>query len=184
MLENIKNNKKIDFYKIMNVILAISAVSGLILPWFILSKSSGSNESNLAVSLSSMASFLRFFTGSKNQMVVDIAVHNFAIAILGFILSFLSHGVLGCIFLFLNSFVMGTVLYGVHTFYTILFVFLELLGICIAVFGGTNLAKKRNKSNLSLTVIFKNSIILICIMAVIYFLAAFIESGLIISKWR
>ena len=184
MLENIKNNIKLNFYKIINIILVVSAVSGLILPWFILSKLNGSNEANLAVSLSSMASFLCFLNGNKNQMVINIALHNIVIALFSFISSFLSSGVIGCFFLFLNCFTLSLTLFEIHTLPAVIFIFLEFLGICIAIFGGTNLAKRRKKDNLPLSTVFKNSIILICIILVIYFLAAFIESGLILSKWR
>jgi len=183
LLENIQNNQKSKFYKVINIILAVSTISGLVLPWFLLSNYNSSDKANLTISLTSIAGFLRFLTGGKNQMLVDITVHNAAIAVLGFILSFLSHGVLGCVFLFLNSFLVGMVLYGVHDFQTILFVFLEILGICVAAFGGTILAKKRNENNLSLSSVFKYSGILILIITIIYFLAAIIESNLIINRW-
>jgi hypothetical protein len=187
--ENIKNSslikphdgsKKINFYKVIYIVIVIFAIIGLILPWFIFSKLEFDKN---VTTLTGMAGILRFLVGNKGQMVIDIALHNFAIAIFSFILSFLSHGVLGCLYLFFNSFLIGTVLYGIHTFQTILFTFLELSGLCVAVFGGMILAKKRNLDNLSMKNIFKFTIILNFIMAIIYFLAAFIESNLILSKW-
>ena len=180
-LKNIKNNKKLDFYKIINIILIFSTIGGLILPWFVLPKLE-SNE--FATTLTGIAGILRFLVGNKNQMITDIALHNFAIATFSFVLSFLSHGVLGCLFLFFNSFIMSMVLYGLRTFYAILFISLEFLGLCIATFGGTILAKKRKLDNLSMKNIFKSATILTLIMMCIYFLAAFIESNLIISKMR
>ena len=180
MLENTKSNKRLNFYVIINIVLGISMISGLSLSWFLSSRLGDSNT----VPLSSMASLFRFLTGNHNRMVLDIVLHNLSIATLGLILSFLSYGVLGFILLFFNSFVLGVILYQVHNFYTVLFVLLELLGICISVFGGTSLAKKRFRDNLPLSVVLKYSLFLFLGMTVIYLCAASIETSLIISRWR
>jgi hypothetical protein len=154
---------------------------GFFLPWLILQKSN--NPGSETVPLTSVASYLRFLTGNRNQMLIDIAIHNIAIAILIFILSFFSRGILGCLALFFNLFVIGAVLHDVHTLPTVLFAFLEFLGVCIAVFGGTILSEKRVKYEITLKSIFKFSIIFIFVITFLYFVAAFIESNVILNKW-
>jgi len=175
------DEKKTNFYKIIYIILIVMGIIALILPWIILHKSDSSNGE--IVSLISIASYFRFFTGSKSQMIVDIAMHNVAIAVFGFVISFFSRGVLGCLALFLNLFVIGMVLCDIHTLPTILFAFLEFLGICVAVFGGTILSEKRIKFDVPLNKIFKSALVLILVIAVLYFVAAFIESNILLNKW-
>jgi len=179
LFKNMTNNKKLDFDKIINIILFISAIAGLLLGIFVSVKL----DSSSSVSLMSIAGFLRFFTGNKNQMIIDIALHNSAIAILCLLLSFLSRGILGSVILFFNSFIIGAVLCGVNSFQSFGFVFLEFLGICLAAFIGTNLAKKRYKNNLALFDILKRFGLLSLIIVIIYFLAAIIESNLLLNHW-
>jgi len=54
LLENIQNNKKLDFYKIINIIFVIAIISGLILPWFFLSNYNSSDKRTTVVSLTSI----------------------------------------------------------------------------------------------------------------------------------
>lgn len=182
LLKNIKVNKKWSFYNIVYIVLIVKVFVGLILPYFILARLRYSKEVGSAVSLSSIAGYLRFLSEDKSQMIVRIAVHNIAIAIFGFIASFLSAGIIGGFFLLINCFVLSTTLFGIHTLPAIIFVSLEFLGICIAIFGGTKLSQKR-KNGLSFNGIFKNSSILILIIIVIYFIAAIIESKIILNQW-
>jgi hypothetical protein len=166
-LNSLKISKKNNFYKIINIFLIISAFLGLVLPWAILSRFQ-ENVLNSATNLSDIAGYLKFLMVNKDQMIMNIAMHNFVISIICFILSFLSSGILGCFFLFLNSFSIGTVLFGVHDFWTVIFT--------------SFLVKKRKIDDFSMKNIFKISIILIAIIATIYFAAAFIESDLILEK--
>lgn len=184
LLKNLKKHNKLDFYKVINIILIIAGSAGFILPFFILYKYKNSSEIRPIVLLSNIIGYCRFLVGNKKQMITDIAIHNIAIAIFGFITSFFSRGILGCLILFFNLFVLGTVLCDVHTAFTIIFVSLELIGICIAVFGGTNLSKRFNKNNTPLKNILKLSIFIIAIIAIIYFIAASIESKIILNHWR
>lgn len=182
LLKSIKVNKKWSFYNIVYVILIITVFVGLILPYFILAKVGYSEEVGSTVSLSSIAGYLRFLSGDENQMIIRIAIHNIAIAIFGFIASFFSAGIIGGIFLLINCFVLSTTLFGIHTLPAIIFVSLEFLGMCIAIFGGTKLSEKR-KNGSSFNEIFKNASILILIIIIIYFIAAIIESKVILNRW-
>ena len=109
-------------------------------------------------------------------------LNNIAIAIFGFIASFFSAGIVGGFFLLINCFVLSTTLFGIHILPAIIFVSLEFLGMCIAIFGGTKLSEKR-KNGSSFNKIFKNSSILILIIITIYFIAAIIESKVILNRW-
>ena len=184
LLKNIKKHNKLDFYVVMNIILIIVGSAGFILPFFISNKYKNSSEIRSTVLLSNIIGYCRFLVGNKNQMIIDIAIHNIAIAIFGFIISFFSRGILGCLILFFNLFVLGTVLCDIHTFLTIVFVSLEFIGICMAVFLGTNLSKKFNKNDTPIKNILRLSVFIIAIIVIIYFIAAFIESKIIISHWR
>lgn len=183
MLKSIKVNKKQNFYNIVYVILIITAFVGLILPYFILTKFGYSEEVGSTVSLSSIAGYLRFLSGDENQMIIRIAIHNIAIAIFGFIASFFSAGIIGVFFVLINCFVLSATLFGIHTLPAIIFVSLEFLGICIAIFGGTHLSKMFFKNNTPVKNILKLSIFIIAVIAIIYLIAAFIESKIILSCW-
>ena len=176
-------HKKFDFFKFINAALIIVGCIGFILPFLILHKSNGSDNASLTVSLASVAGYFRFLAGNKNQMFIDIALHNIAIAVFSFIISFFSRGILGCLALFLNLFVLGTVLFDVHTTFTIIFVLLEFIGICVAVFGGTYLSKSLVRQQTSPKAIFKLSFFIILFIVVVYLVAAFIESRVILSMW-
>ena len=182
MLKNIKFNKKLSFYNIVYSILVITVFVGLILPYFILAKVGYSEEVGSTVSLSNIAGYLRFLSEDDNHMIIRIAIHNIAIAIFGFIASFFSAGIVGGFFLLINCFVLSTTLFGIHILPAIIFVSLEFLGMCIAIFGGTKLSEKR-KNGSSFNKIFKNSSILILIIITIYFIAAIIESKVILNRW-
>ena len=182
--KNMKTNSGLDFYKVIDAVLISACFMGFILPFFILHKSNTSNGLGATISLAGIIGYCRFLAGSKNQMLIDIAIHNIAIAIFGFIISFFSRGTLGCLVLFFNLFVLGTVLFDVHTLPTIIFVLLEFVGICLAVFGGTHLSKRFVKKNTPAKDILKFSIFINAAIAILYFIAAFIESKIILSCWR
>lgn len=184
MLKNIKVNKKWSFYNIVYVTLIVTAFVGLILPYFILAKFGYSEEVGSIVPLSNIAGYLRFLSEDENQMIIRIAIHNIAIAIFGFIASFFSAGIIGGFFLLINCFVLSATLFGIHTLPAIIFVSLEFLGICIAVFGGTHLSKRFVKKNTPAKDILKLSIFINAAIAILYFIAAFIESKIILSCWR
>lgn len=174
------SNKKFNFYKCMYVILVLIGCIGFFLPWFIIQRSN--NPENSTTLLTNLAGYLRFLTGNRSQMIIDIAIHNTAIAILGLILSFFSRGTLGTIALFLNLFMLGVVLHDIHTLPIIIFAGLEFLGICVAVFGGTMLSEKNVKCNMPFKRILKYLIILATIIATLYFIAAFVETNAILNK--
>lgn len=176
-------HKKFDFFKFINAALIIVGCVGFILPFLVLHKSNDSDNASLTVSLASVAGYFRFLAGNKNQMFIDIALHNIAIAVFGFIISFFSRGILGSLVLFLNLFVLGTVLFDIHTPFTIIFVMLEFIGICVAVFGGTYLSKKMVLQHASTKDIFRSSFFVVLFIAVTYFVAAFIESNVILNQW-
>lgn len=178
-----KAHNKLDFFKVINIILMITGCIGFILPFIILHKPDNAENINTVIPLSSIVGYCRFLVAGKNQMFFDIAIHNIAIAIFGFVISFFSRGVLGCLILFFNLFVLGTVLFSVHTVPTIIFVLLELIGICVSVFGGTHLSSRVIKNNSTTKEIFKSSLVAIIIIVVVYFIAAIIESKIILNQW-
>lgn len=176
-------SKKLDFFKFINIFLIIVGLIGFTLPFFILNKVETQEGIDQSVPLLSVANYFRFLVGNKNQMFIDIAIHNIAIAIFGFIISFFSRGILGSLALFFNLFVLGTVLFDVHTLPTIVFVLLEFIGICIAIFGGTNLSKRVVKFNDPIKSVFKYSFFIFLFIVIFYFAAAFIESKVILDQW-
>lgn len=176
-------SKKLNFFKFINIFLIIVGLIGFTLPLFILNKVEAQEGINQSVPLLSVANYFRFLVGSKNQMLIDIAIHNIAIAIFGFIISFFSRGILGSLALFFNLFVLGTVIFNVNNLPTIIFVLLEFMGICIAIFGGTNLSKRIIKFNDPIKSIFKYSFFIFFFIVIFYFAAAFVESKVIFNQW-
>ena len=177
-----KGHNRLDFFKVINIILILVGCIGFILPFIILSKTDNAENMSTTVPIASIIGYCRFLAAEKNQMFFDIAIHNIAIAILGVIISFFSRGILGCFILFFNLFILGTVFWGTQRALSIVFISLEFIGICLAVFGGTKLSEKR-KDGLSLIKLFKSSVILILIITIIYFIAAIIESKIILNQW-
>lgn len=87
--KNMNANNGLGFYKVIDAVLIVACFMGFISP-----KSNTSHGLGTPVSLAGIIGYCRFLAGSKNQMLIDIAVHNIAIAIFGFIISFFSRGVL------------------------------------------------------------------------------------------
>ncbi len=183
MLKNMHTNERTTFFKRIYIFLGCSIIVGIFVPFFIVFQLKSTQGVNAAVSLSNIACYLRFLAGSKSEMILSIAVHNMAVALFSFILSFFSSGVLGCLFLFMNSFVLSTTLIGVHTVHTIIFVLLEFIGICLSVFGGTALSEKR-KREVCLRDLLKQATLLLSIISCVYLLAAVIEQYVITGHWR
>lgn len=178
-----KVRNRLDFFKIINAILIMTGCIGFILPFIILNKPDNAENISTSIPLTSVVGYCRFFAAGKNQMFFDIAIHNIAIAIFGFIISFFSRGILGCLILFFNLFVLGTVLFSVHNLPTVIFVLLEFIGICVAVFGGTVLSEKR-KRDVCLRDLLKQATLLLSIISCVYVLAAVIEQYVITGHWR
>lgn len=153
-------------------------IVGSILPWIV-----PLHFENISTfSLSGIAGYLRFLTKDKNDMIVSIAFHNITIALLSFIVSFLSNGILGILLLFINLISVNMVLSKIHDFSMAFFVYLEIIGIFIAAFIGTVLSSKKSEKNFSLLNIFKCFIALTLVLVIIYFVAAYVECDFIMNR--
>lgn len=175
MLKLLKNN--ISLHKVINFLMLSSAIVGFIIPLMLF-------KSTSTTSLTSLAGTLRFLIGDRKHMMLDLTIHNLAIALLGFTLSFLTNGILGCLFLFLNFFFVGASLLGILNLEIIVFVTLESVGLFISTFYGTRLARMKKSKEISAIDIVKKTAIMSIVLFFIYFLASVIESNLILNKLR
>lgn len=178
----LKKNKSHDIiYILLYVLMVISFVLGF---WVI--KWQPVNDGNTeSVNLSSVIGYLKFASPNKIQSLLSIALHNFGLALIAFLLSFFSSGYLGIIPLCSSFFIGGVTIYNSpQNLSTIFFVGLELVGMYLSVFGGVYLHKKRNKSLWPLEKIGVIAAALAGVLFVIYIAAAYIESNLLQSLWE
>lgn len=175
--------KKISFYNIMHLILITLAFASLILAIIVANNNSSITSTN-NMNLSSIAGYLKFLSPNKLHSIISVALHNFGLSLMAYILSLLSGGILGIFPLCSSFFICGMVIYtSPKNLSNIIFVILELVGMCLAVFGGLCFNQKRKKSNWPLEKIFFGSLILITMLFLIYITAACIESKLLQSLW-
>lgn len=172
--------KKISSYILINCIFVILAILSFFIT-FISIKQMGQNDDSIrSIGIGSIANYLRFLPSEyTNQDVFELAFHNFGLALVTYILSMFSFGILGILSLCSSFSVAGIVLSNSPNWLEIVFTCLEVLGMSLSVFGGTYVFNKRKRENLSLKRVFIFSIGLIVILAVIYLIAAYIETGFI-----
>ena len=108
-------------------------------------------------------------------MIIEIALHNFALAMIAYILSLFSCGILGILPLCFESFIVGTVFKAATSFTTICFTGLEIIGMIVSVFGGTFIFNQRKRKDMSLKKVFIISCALTLVLIIMYLLAAYIE---------
>lgn len=117
-------------------------------------------------------------------MMFDIAYHNFILSLIFCLLTMFSFGLLG-VFSLISTFSIAAITIKTSPdFFTISFVILEMLGMLIAVLGGNYIAYQRAKNKISLNKMFLLIFILIITLALIYTLAAYIESDLLYNIQR
>ena len=174
---------KIDLYNMIKFILIFLAVVAFCVP-FVKDTQNAQLSNNSFRELDNVLVYLRFISKDSNKLVVDLAVHNFGIAIITYILSILSAGILGAIQFCSAFFVAGNVIKTSPDVATLFFVSLELIGMSIAVFGGLFVSQKLRDGKLSINKGIIVSLVLIAIMGINYLLAAYIETGIIQKLWR
>lgn len=177
----LKLKNRFDYFKTITFIIILLSIFSFFSSWFMINLKV-ENSNSAVTNISSIAGYLRFFTG--NKIMFDIAIHNFILAFIVFILSTLSMGVFGVFPLCSAFYIAGITLKASSDIYTISFVLLEILGMSLSVFLGIYIAKKRRENHMQLKSIFLFSFCLIIILGLIYFLAGYIESGLIKDLWR
>lgn len=177
--------KKINSYILINCIFVILAILSFVIT-FISIKQMGQNDDRIrSIGIGSIANYLRFLPSQyKNQDILELAFHNFGLAFIAYILSALSFGILGILSLCSAFSVAAVIFSSSPDWLTVVFTCLEVLGISLSVFGGTYIFNKRRRKNISLKKVFAFSSVLICILCVIYLLAAYIETGLIRNMLR
>lgn len=175
--------KKVSAY---HIIVAILGIFALIFFSIALTNFKGTEPSqsyNQSVNVGTITTYLKFLPGNKNQIILQIALHNFALALIAFILSLLSCGILGVFHLCSAFFVGGAVIRSVPSLPAVAFVVLELIGMVIAVFGGAYIFNQRKKNDMLLKKVCIISLCLTLCLILIYLLAAYIEIGLIQKLW-
>lgn len=174
---NILKNKPKYFY-IINVLLILSLIISFIISFLSFDlKSMEPNNSTL--SIEAIALFLKYISNNMNGSMLNIAIHNFILATISYILSVLTCGISGIFSLF---FLCSTFAIGLKTssdIWNVLFIFLEAIGMIIANFFGAYLGIKRNYNFLSIKKIGIMSVVLLPLLLILYLIAAYIESGLI-----
>ena len=175
-------NVKIKLDNIVKVVLIFLAVVAFCVP-FIKGTQSTPQVFNNSMELENILGYLRFLSKDSNKVIVDLAVHNFSIAIITYILSILSAGILGAIQFCSAFFIAGNVIKTSPDVATVFFVSLELVGMSIAVFGGLFVSQKLRGHKLSFNKSIIVSLTLITIMGICYLLAAYIETGIIQKLW-
>lgn len=176
-----KNKSYNIIYILLYALMVVSFVTGFwVLKWYNLDYGNTEN-----VSLGSIVGYLKFVSPNRMQSLLSIALHNFGLALVAFLISFVSAGYLGIIPICSSFFIGGLTIYGLYqNLSTILFVCLELIGVYLSVFGGVYLHKKRIKLLWSFEKIVLISASLIGALFIIYIVAAYIESSLLTSLWE
>lgn len=180
---NIKK-KKIDLYYIMNIILSLLAIISFSISFIKVGKNLQTTEVIESVGIGGIANYLQFMTVNKLQVMISIALHNFVLALIAYLLSVCSCGILGSCSLCSAFFIAGLVIRTSMDMPTVIFVTLEVAGISLAVFGGTYIFNKRRKYTMPFKKITFFSLALIGCLILIYLLAAYIEANLIQNLWR
>lgn len=172
--------KKINSYILINCIFVILATLSFFITYISIKQMGQNDDSIRSIGIGSIANYLRFLPSEyKNQNILELAFHNFGLAFIAYILSMLSFGILGILSLCSAFSVAAIVFSSSPDWLAVVFTCFEVLGISLSVFGGTYIFNKRKRENLSLKRVFIFSIGLIVILAVIYLIAAYIETGLI-----
>ncbi len=134
---------------------------------------------NKPISIKDVAPFLRFISAGKVKSILIIAVHNFILTTVAYILSILTCGISGVPSLITSNFVFAITIKAAPNTCTILFVLLEFVGIILANFYGAYLGINRRNEYMSIKNISIKSFIMLPVIFIIYLAGAFIESGLI-----
>lgn len=175
--------KKVSAYHVIVAILGILAFASFFIALTNFREIEPSQSYNKSVNVGTITTYLKFLPENKNQTILQIALHNFGLALITFILSLLSCGILGVFHLCSAFFVGGAVIRSVSSLPEVAFVVLELIGMVIAVFGGAYIFNQRKKNNMSLKKVCIISLCFTLCLLLIYLLAAYIETGLIQNLW-
>ena len=174
---------KFNYFSVINL-------SMLIIPAFVFlmiyttNINIGSTNMHFNVNLNKIAGYLKFLFASKSTMMFDIAYHNFILSLIFCLLTMFSFGLLG-VFSLISTFSIAAITIKTSPdFFTISFVILEMFGMLIAILGGNYIAHQRAKNKVSLNKMFLLIFILIITLALIYTLAAYIESDLLYNIQR
>lgn len=163
----------------MNCILIILATIAFLGSIFNTTNLKQNSAEIQTIDIGSIAFYLRFLAIGEKSTTLELAFHNWGLALVSYLLSMLSFGILGIGFLCSAFFVAGMVFANTFNIFTFSFTTLEVVGMCLSVFGGLYVFNKRKKDEFSLRDVMIFSVKLICILAVIYFLAACIETNFI-----
>ena len=176
--------KRLNWYLLINLSLALIAVASFIISLTKTRNTITTCGSTQQINVGTIASYLKFLPENKTQTIIQIALHNFALALIAYILSLFSCGVLGIAPLCSAFLVAGSVIQTSTNITTISFVTLELIGMSLAVFGGSYVFNQRKRNNLSLKKVFVISLCLTIVLVITYLFAAYIETELIQNLWR
>lgn len=176
--------KKFNLYYIINLFLALFAVTSLVISLTKTGDVMTTSDNVQKINIGTIATYLKFLPENKIQTIAQIALHNLGLALIAYILSLFSCGILGFLPLCSAFFVAGGVLRASNSMSTVIFVALELIGMSLSVFGGAYIFNLRKKNNMSIKKVCIFSLLLILILAVTYLLASYIETGLMQNMWR
>lgn len=82
--------KKIDLYSVMNIILALLAVASFSISFIKLGQTCQTVDAVKPVNIGGIANYLQFMTDDKLQIIISIALHNFCLALIAYLLSVFS----------------------------------------------------------------------------------------------
>lgn len=176
--------KKIDLYSVMNIILALLAVASFSISFIKLGQTCQTADAVKPVNIGGIANYLQFMTDDKLQIIISIALHNFCLALIAYLLSVFSCGIFGTPSLISAFFIAGLVIRASMNIPTFAFVMLEVIGMSLAVFGGAYVFNEHKKHGIKAKQMMIISLKFIGILILIYSLAAYIEASLIQSLWK
>jgi hypothetical protein len=131
------------------------------------------------IGIDALASYLRLIIGNTGAIATKISLHNFALAIIAYILNIFTFGLSGPVFLAQSCFLFALTLKQNQSPASVAFVALEMVGVFVACGAGVYIPYKRHKSGLAIKKILLFSLAFVIFLSAIYWAAAFIESSII-----
>ncbi|MFR1178858.1 MAG: hypothetical protein ACLSDH_02180 [Bacilli bacterium] len=171
--------KKVSSYVLINSFLIVSALVSFFIAIFSAKQLKQNANSVQTIEINSVAFYLRFLTIEPRTTIFELTFHNFGLALVAYILSMFSFGILSLGFLCSAFYVAGLVISNSFDFLTLVFTGMELVGMCLSVFGGVYIFDKRRKFHASLKNVLIFSVELVLTLLAIYILAACVENQFI-----